>query len=313
MDGAERAGRVLIAGAINTDLVARVTHAPAAGETVTGQSFAVFGGGKGANQAFAAARSGAATAILGAVGRDEFGRQRRADLEAEGIDVVDVATVDGVASGVALIVVDERGENRISYVPGATLTISPEQAIAAGERFRPRVVLTTLELPLPALEALYRTARRAGATLILNATPEPATGGALAGMADVLIVNETEATELLDLASGERDWQDVARDLGRLGPSVVVVTLGAAGAVVWADDATDRLPAPRVQVVDSTGAGDAFGGAFAARLATGGRIMDAARAGVVAGTIAVTRLGAQPSMPMRRDIDRMLGGAGAGA
>ncbi len=299
---------VLVAGAINTDLVAQVRKAPDAGETVTGSAFAVFGGGKGANQAFAAARSGAVTAMLGAVGDDDFGRQRLADLGGEGIDTTGVAVTDRAASGVALIIVDETGQNRIAYVPGATSTIDPDHAIEALRRVRPRVVLTTLELPLAALQALYAEARVIGATIINNATPEPADGRDVAVMADILIANETEASDLLGIRIGERDWLEVAQALRGLGPRAAIVTLGESGAVVAADDIAERLPAPRVAVVDSTGAGDAFCGAFAARLAAGREILTAARAGVVAGSLAVTKAGAQPSMPRREEIDALSAG-----
>ena len=153
-----RAGTVLVAGAINTDLVARVAKAPDAGETVTGSSFAIFGGGKGANQAIAAARSGAPTAMFGALGDDDFGRQRRADLDAEGIDTGLGRPQHDRRSGVALIVVEEEtGQNRISYVPGATMTLAPAQARAAVDRVSTGVVLTTLE---PPPETLARPARR---------------------------------------------------------------------------------------------------------------------------------------------------------
>lgn len=302
----EARGGVLVAGSINTDLVAHVRKAPEAGETVTGSSFAVFGGGKGANQAFAAARSGAATAMLGAVGQDDFGRQRLADLAAEGIDTVSVGKTDRAASGVALIVVDATGQNRIAYVPGATGTVTATWVIAALRRVRPRVLLTTLELPLEVLPALYEQARRAGTAILCNATPEPSLGREIAAAADVLIVNESEASELLSLGDSERDWLSVARSLLKLGPRTAIVTIGAAGAVLAGDGIAERLPAPRVSVVDSTGAGDAFCGAFAARFAEGAELLAATRAGVVAGSLAVTKAGAQPSMPWRDEIARML-------
>jgi ribokinase len=305
----ERRGTVLVAGAINTDLVAQVRTAPEAGETVTGTSFAVFGGGKGANQAFAAARSGVATAMLGAVGGDDFGRQRLADLTAEGIDTNGVIVTDRAASGVALIIVDETGQNRIAYVPGATATIDVGWATEALRRSRAGVLLTTLELPASALRTLYGEARRAGATIINNATPEPGDGREIAAMADVLIVNETEASELLGIRDGVLDWLEIAEALRRLGPPAVIVTLGEAGAAVVADGIAERLPAPKVDVVDSTGAGDAFSGAFAARIAAGADLLSAARAGVVAGSLAVTKAGAQPSMPRRDDIERLLANA----
>lgn len=299
----ERRG-VLVAGAINTDLVARVQRAPAAGETVTGSAFDIFGGGKGANQALSAARSGAATTMLGAVGDDDFGRQRLADLRADGIDVenVDVSTV--AASGVALIVVEEHGENRIAYVPGATLTITPDHAVAAFRRSGAAIVSTTLELPNEALLALYDAARSDGAVLVLNATPEPASGRQLVPLADVLIVNETEARDLLGDGQWDR-WDETCRKLQEMGPRHIVITLGGEGAVARFGDATLQASAPPVEVVDTTGAGDAFCGAFAAHLAEGGDEAGALSAGIAAGALAVGVAGAQRSMPRRDAVERL--------
>lgn len=302
---------VLVAGTINTDLVARVEHAPEAGETVTGRSFAIFGGGKAANQAVAAARSGVPTAMLGALGEDDFGRQRLADLRAEGIDVESVGRTSEAASGVALITVEEAsGQNRIAYVPGATLTVAPDAAVAAVERVRPSVLLATLELPLPTLDRLVDAARGAGATIVLNASPEAAGGRSLLSRVDVLVVNEVEAGDLLGRPVDAGTGAEAATALLESGPRRVVVTLGAAGAVVAADGRVDRLAAPVVAVVDTTGAGDAFVGAMAARLAEGSDVVGAARAGVVAGSLATTRAGAQPSMPRREEIERMLASGG---
>ncbi|HYO29115.1 MAG TPA: PfkB family carbohydrate kinase, partial [Thermomicrobiales bacterium] len=160
----EAAGMVLVAGEINTDLVGRVERAPEAGETVSGSAFAIFGGGKGANQAVACARSGARTAMLSAVGDDDFGRQRLDDLLAEEIDVGSVDVTTEAASGVALIVVEEAsGQNRITYIPGANLTVGPDAATAAVEAVGPTVVLATLALPEPTRRALFAAAREHGA------------------------------------------------------------------------------------------------------------------------------------------------------
>jgi ribokinase len=300
-------GPVLVAGAINTDLVARVVKAPDAGETVTGSSFAIFGGGKGANQAIAAARSGAPTAMFGALGDDDFGRQRRADLDGDGIDTGSVARSTTASSGVALIVVEEEtGQNRISYVPGATLTLTPEQARATVDRVRPVVVLTTLEPPSETLEALLDASRQHGATIILNATPEAIGAQPLLDRIDALVVNETEAEDLLGHAVSAANGEEIARSLAELGPRMVVVTLGSAGAAVAHGGKTATFPAPRVDVVDTTGAGDAFCGAFAADLARGVDPFLAARTGVVAGSLATTIPGAYPGIPRRDAIERML-------
>ncbi len=297
-------GGVLVGGAINTDLVARVRVAPGAGETVTGSDFNVFGGGKGANQALAAARSGAAVAMLGGLGDDDFGRQRLADLEADGIDTAGVRISSMLASGVALITVEDSGQNRIAYVPGATSSVEVGDAIAAFHRVRPVVVLTTLELPIATLAALYREARAAGATIVLNATPEPASGVDLLPLCDVLIVNETEANELLGGATGQ-GWQVAARSLQQHGAGRVIITLGADGMIAALGERLVSAPAPQVTVIDSTGAGDAFCGAYAARLAEGAEDLQAIAAGLAAGSLAVTVEGAQRSMPRRDAVDAL--------
>jgi ribokinase len=298
--------KILVAGAINTDLVARVMRAPEAGETVTGTSFEIFGGGKGANQAVAAARSGARVAMLGAVGRDDFGASRLADLKSESISTRTVFQPDGYSSGVALITVEDAGQNRIAYVPGATHSVNADQALDALADWNPVCVLTTLELPHTALQALYRAARSAGVTVICNATPEPDEDKELAFSADILVVNETEALALLGRAGEPSDWVDVAHELAGAGPSFVVITLGSSGALVSGGGNGLVIAAMQVGVVDTTGAGDAFCGAFATELAMGADVFDAARVGVVAGSLAVTKAGAQPSMPTRAEIEERL-------
>ncbi|MDP8908231.1 MAG: PfkB family carbohydrate kinase, partial [Chloroflexota bacterium] len=195
----EEGALVLVAGAINTDLVAGVERAPRAGETVTGHSFAIFGGGKGANQAVAARRAGARVALLGAVGADDFGSARIADLRAEGIDVADVHIRDGVASGVAAITVEAGGENRIAYIPGATATVTPEEVRKALDRVKPSLVLGTLAPPLDAFVALLDAAAEHGVTTVLCASPEPAVAKPLLPRIDVLVVNRGEAAALLEI------------------------------------------------------------------------------------------------------------------
>jgi len=298
---------VLVAGTINTDLVARVDKAPDAGETVTGSSFAIFGGGKGANQAIASARSGAPTAMLGALGDDDFGRERRADLETEGIDTQSVARRESTPSGVALIVVEEAtGQNRIAYVPGATRTIAADQARAAVDRVEPAVVLSTLEPPAEALAALFDASKQLGAFVVLNATPEATGARPFLDRIDALIVNETEAEDLLAYPVSAANGEEAARALSQLGPGTVAVTLGASGVAIVHRGEAATYPAPRVEVVDTTGAGDAFCGAFAAELARGSDPFTAARTGVVAGSLATTVPGAYPGIPRRDAICQLL-------
>lgn len=294
--------RVLVAGAINTDLVAAVTRAPEAGETVTGQRFAVFGGGKGANQAVATARAGVTASLLGAVGDDDFGRQRLKDLAAEGIALDHVGLRKQTVSGVALITVDASGENRIAYVPGPTATVRPAEAATAFDAVKPDLLLATLELPLDTLTELFALARRSSTRTVLNAAPDPELARPVLPAVDVLIANETEAKALI----GDID-DPAASSPASLGCEAVVLTLGQAGASVITKFGATLQPSFEVDPVDTTGAGDAFCGAFAAWLAGGAHITAALSAGVAAGALATTRAGAQPSMPTRRQIEQLLG------
>lgn len=303
----QTSNRVLVAGAINTDLVARVQRAPEAGQTITGRTFGVFGGGKGANQALASARSGSTTAFLGALGRDDFGTQRLADLGKDLIHADFVHVRDDAPSGVALITVEEAsGQNRIAYIPGATMTVTEEEARAAVASFRPSIVLTTLELPAKAIAAMIATAKEQGSRVILNATPEPGTGRQHLRNVDVVIANETEALGLLRLTIAPRSWLEAAKRLTELGPQIVIITLGKEGAIALVNGSPVTVPAPVVQPIDTTGAGDALSGAFASALAAGLNAEQALRRGVAAGSAACLIEGAQRSMPTTEQIDRFL-------
>ena len=302
-------GRVVVAGSINTDLVVRVARFPVPGETLAGGSLAINGGGKGANQAVAAARMGAPVALVGAVGSDVFSQARVADLVAAGVDVGFVRRRDHVTGGVAVIQVDAAGQNTIVLVSGAN------DSVAAGDAAdgvgavlgREDVLVCQFELPLEATRAALRTARGIGAYSVLNAAPYLPEGRDLVELADTLIVNEVEAGQILGSAPvGVSDVPGAADRIAGLGPSVVVITVGAAGAYLRTPTTAALLPAPHVTVVDSTGAGDAFVGAFAALVAAGASIEEAARAGVATGSLAVQRPGAQPSLPFRREVDAFL-------
>jgi ribokinase len=291
---------VLVAGAINTDLVATVQHAPRQGETVTGTGFAVFGGGKGANQAVAVARSGGSVRLVGAVGDDQFGRDRLTELEADGMDVSTVEIVAEATSGVALILVEESGDNRIAYIPGATGSIAPDRVIEAYKAQRPAVVLAPNELPTAALRTLFAEAARDGATTILNATPDPQTVIDMLGSVSILIVNEHEAVEIL--GSSVEGYGEAALELGRRHGLRVVVTAGEAGAFLWDGTEVVHVQGPQVNPVDTTGAGDTFCGALACELERGSNLTQAARFAVHAAGLSVTRAGAQSSIPLRDDV-----------
>lgn len=297
---------VLVAGAINTDLVARVARAPEAGETITGSQFDIFGGGKGANQALAAARSGAVTAILGALGHDDFGAQRLSGLIDEGINTSAVAIRDGAPSGVTLITVEEStGQNRIAYVPGATMTVTPDEAKTSVNRLKPRVLMTTLELPADTIAAAIAAVRGSGGKVLLNATPEPEGGRRFLGDIDCLIVNEPETSALLG-QSKIPDWTAAAEAMRATGPDWVIITLGSAGAIATFGGKHAQVKPPQIEVVDTTGAGDALCGAFAAAIAAGSTPEQALKRGVAAGSAACATAGAQRSMPTSSQIEKLL-------
>jgi len=304
-------GRVVVLGSINSDLVVRVARLPRPGETVLGGEFAVYGGGKGANQAIAAARAGAAVSMTACLGDDAYGADRLADLVREGIDVTGVRQISGVASGVALIGVDADGQNSIMVASGANMHATAAMAealpLATGD-----VLLTQLELPLPTVAAGLAAARRNGALAVLNVAPMDAAATELLTSVDVLIVNELEAADLLGRPRGAAptDLNVDASGLGQLaerGPRQVVVTLGERGVVAWDRGQVLTVPALQVVPVDTTGAGDAFCGVLAASLAAGRDLSTAIRRGVVAGGLAATRPGAQSSLPTHAEIETGVG------
>ncbi|HET9017345.1 MAG TPA: ribokinase [Thermomicrobiaceae bacterium] len=302
-------GRVVVAGSVNTDIVVRVPHFPRPGETLPAGPLTYSGGGKGANQAVAAARMGASVTMVGAVGDDAFSDARLADLAADGIDASRVRRRTGIPGGVALIEVDDSGQNTIALVAGANGTVSGDEAASGvtAALGRDGVLLCQFELPPAATGSALRTARRLGARTLLNAAPYISEAAELVGLADVLVVNEIEAGQILGCSPvAVDDATNAADELSRLGPSVVVITLGPSGAYLREPGAAELLPAPRVSVVDTTGAGDALVGAMAALIAEGASTLHATRVGVLAGALAVQRAGAQPSLPYRRDVEALL-------
>ncbi len=301
-------GRVVIVGSVNVDLVVIAPRLPGPGETVTGGDVARHQGGKGANQAVAAARLGAEVAFVGAIGADDFGAAARAALEAEGIATAHLASVDR-PTGVALIVVDEHAENLIAVAPGANAALTApavDDALAALAIGRGDVVLACREIPPAAVRAALGAARRAGAIAILNPAPADGLDAATLALADVLTPNAAE----LAVLAGSGPPAEAARSLLRGGPAgrAAVVTLGAAGALVVRDAGPElALPALPVTPVDTTGAGDAFNGALAASLAAGHALADAARRAIVAGGLATTRQGARGGMPTAAELAAALG------
>ena len=299
--GSRRHSRILVIGSSNTDLVCQTDRLPQPGETVASSAFAIHPGGKAANQAVAAARAGASVSFVGCFGDDGYGEARWNDLIAENIDLSQSRKIDNVPSGLALIAVDPGGENSIITVGGANDHVSEVQVRDALASDTYDVVL----LPNEAPEAVVRcTVHEAGdATVVLNAAPFSPYLRDIANQIDVLICNEIEASQFLDRAVDATAAERAAEELSSLIGGTAIITLGRAGAVgCQHGDRAIAIPALPVDVVDTTGAGDAFCGAFAAWIARGEDVDAAIRAGVAAGSLSTTVAGAQPSLPGFEEI-----------
>lgn len=304
----KKAPSVVVVGSSNTDMIIRVDRVPRPGETLLGGEFSTAPGGKGANQAVAAARAGGRVAFVARLGRDAFGDAALAGLRKEGMDLSRVVRDAAHPSGVALIFVGADGENSIGVAGGANQRLSPGDIAAAGHLIsRARVVLLQLETPLGTVEAAARRARKAGVEVILNPAPARPLSDALLRNVSLLTPNETEASILSGTAVVDApSAADAARILLKRGVRAVIVTLGAKGALVATGDGTELVPGFRVKAVDSTAAGDVFNGALAVRLAEGRPLLEAVRFAQAAAAISVTRGGAQPSIPTRTEIRAML-------
>ncbi|MFI2349070.1 ribokinase [Streptomyces sp. NPDC019443] len=289
---------IAVLGSTNMDLVAYVSHAPKRGETVTGREFLTIPGGKGANQAVAAARAGGDVAMIGAVGSDDFGARLRHTLESSGVDTDLLRTAEG-PSGTAHIVVDDEGGNSIVVIPGANGTVT---ALAPGDEAliaSSVALLLQLELPLSAVLDGAEAARRNGVRTVLTPAPAQPLPPELLAVTDLLVPNEHEAATL----AGVADPHLAAEALLRQVPEVVI-TLGSAGSLYAARGAAPvTVPAPRVRAVDTTGAGDTFVGALAVALVEGRPVQQALTWASAAAALCVQRPGASTSMPYRSEID----------
>ncbi|MEN5046650.1 ribokinase [Pseudomonas koreensis] len=295
---------VVVIGSLNMDLVTRAPRLPKGGETLIGHSFATVSGGKGANQAVAAARLGARVAMVGCVGNDDYGVQLREALLAEQIDCQAVSTVED-SSGVALIVVDDNSQNAIVIVAGANGAMTP----AVIDRFdavlqAADVIICQLEIPDATVGHALKRARALGKTVILNPAPasRPLPADWFAAI-DYLIPNESEASALSGLpVDSLQSAESAANQLIAMGAGKVIITLGAQGSLFANGKGFEHFPAPKVQAVDTTAAGDTFVGGFAAALASGKSEAEAIRYGQIAAALSVTRAGAQPSIPTMSDV-----------
>jgi ribokinase len=296
-------GHIVVVGSINMDLVVRAPRHPEPGETILGSSFQTFPGGKGANQAVAAARLGGAVRMIGRVGTDSFGDSLLATLQKDRIDTSFVRRSADTASGVALITVNEQGQNTIVVVPGANGKLSPQDIRDSREAFvGASVVLLQLEIPIETVKTAAEIAREEGAGVILNPAPAQQLSSNLLSKVDFLIPNESE----LGLLTGMQAVSIAADSLRSIGTRRLVVTLGSQGVLVIDEDGHHKLDAHTVPVVDTTAAGDAFVGAFAVALTEHRSTREAAVWGNAAGALAVTAAGAQPSLPDRPQLEDFL-------
>lgn len=302
---------ICVVGGLNMDLVVEAACLPRPGETVPGRRFDRFLGGKGANQAVAAARLGASVRMVGQVGRDPFGGELVAGLQEERVDTAGVGRAS-VQSGVALIVVDDGGQNCIVWVPGANGAWEAS-ALANVESWaaRCRLLVLPLEVPCDVVERAVRAAKRAGARVILNPAPHRDGDEACFGDVDVLVPNQVEAALFAGTDPHEhQDWAAVGKRLRSLGAPAVVITLGSEGALLVDDEGSQHVPAFRVRAADTTAAGDAFVAALAVALLRGLPLLEAVRFANAAGALAVTRMGAQPSLPRGAEVEALLASGG---
>lgn len=304
-------GSIVVVGSVNLDLVCTGRRIPAPGETVTGETFETFHGGKGANQAVAVGRLGFPVRMIAKVGDDQFGSRLRQGLRAATVDVRAVGTAKATASGVALITVDRDGQNSITVIPGANAKLLPRDLEKSMQQLRAAgIILTQLETPMETVEYLCALAGRFQVPLMLDPAPARALPRKMLRSVTYLTPNETETCALCDIPSHDLNRATVAelaRSLQAQGVANVIIKMGKHGAFVAAADNVYRMvPAFKVKVVDSTAAGDAFNGGLAVALMRGAGLEEAVRfAGAVA-ALSVTRAGAQPAMPTSGEVTKFM-------
>ena len=296
--------RILIVGSSNTDMVIKTHHFPAPGETILGGKFLMNAGGKGANQAVAAARLGGKVTFVGKIGNDIFGKQALQQLEDEGIDIDFVAIDTENPSGVALITVDQKGENSIVVASGSNGTLSASDFDKAREELSESVfVLMQLEIPIQTVEYVAHLAALKQKKVILNPAPAARLSEELLKNIYIITPNETEAELLTGIkVTDEKSALKAAKFLHEKGVEIVIITMGSAGAFLLANGKNENIGAPKVKAVDTTAAGDTFNGALAVALSEGKSIQDSIVFANKAAAISVTRIGAQASVPYRHEI-----------
>lgn len=297
---------ILVIGSMNADLVVRAPRFPQPGETISGEDLQIIPGGKGANQAVAAARQGASVAMVGRVGNDSFGPGLINNLKQNDVDTSHVQVDPELATGTAIIVLDTNGQNSIVLSPGGNGKVSPadlENVSFPGHK----LLLLQLEIPSEAVVSAAQRAKESGLRVLLNPAPARPLPDELISLPDFLLPNETELSLLTnqrvdDLASAEK----AAKTLLERGAQNVIVTLGANGALIVNKELTKHIPAFKVDVIDTTAAGDAFIGGFASALLQNKPLEEAVRYGCACGALATTKFGAQPSLPTREEVERFI-------
>lgn len=296
---------IVVIGSLNMDLVVRVPKMPKPGETILGDNFKVLPGGKGANQAVAAARLGAKVTMIGRVGEDDFGRTLIQNLEVEGINVANITRDLSTASGIAMITVDESGQNSIVVASGANMCLKPEHIRKAWKNLgNVDFVVMPLEIPLDCIIEATRLGKASGATILLNPAPAQELPDDLLQEIDILIPNETELEILSGLPVHDVvSAKEAARFLLQKGVPAIIITLGEKGALLLEDEMEIYILSEKVEVVDTTAAGDSFIGGLTTALTKGWSLEKAVRYANCAGAAAVTKFGAQPSLPTPEDVD----------
>lgn len=305
LDFTGKAGKpIVVVGSLNMDLVMRTPRVPVGGETLNGHEFSTLPGGKGANQAVACARLGSRVRMIGQVGDDGFGKTLRDGLAADGIDVSGVRTTSAAGTGVAMILVEDIGQNRIVLAAGANGALTPADIDAQASVIEGAALLVVqLEVPLPVVQQAIAIAHRAGVAVLLNPGPAAPLPEAIWPQIDILVPNESEAALLAGIPVSDAASAGAAAKIFRQrGVDCVLVTLGAQGVAVIDAAGERHLPAQVVKAVDTTAAGDTFIGGLAAGLVEGMSVDAAAALGQSASALCVTRHGAQPSIPYRREI-----------
>lgn len=300
--------KITVVGSLNMDLIVRTPHIPSPGETIIGSGFQAAPGGKGANQAVAAASLGAQVSMVGRVGKDEFAAALLENLTLANVNSRFVVQDPVAPTGVALIEVDDRGENSIVVASGANMRLTSLDVVAAQEAISAAdLLLLQLEIPLKVVLKAAVLAKRKKVTVVLNPAPARKLTSELLNLVDILIPNETETALLTGLPVGSQyEIKVAASSLLTSGIKTVILTLGEKGALLTQEGKSEIFPAFQIKPVDTTAAGDAFIGGFAVALAEGKSMTEAIRWGNAAGALATTRLGAQPSLPMRQDVEMML-------